>query len=89
MKVEPCMPPYPKNLDVLVEGARFNNAPPEARLRLLRRLPLDPMTNSEEWGKRAFEDDPNSTSTSGGSNVMDVYTKHAGKALDGSKYQDW
>jgi general secretion pathway protein G len=89
MKIEPCMPPYPKKLENLVEGAQFLNAPPGAKLRLLRRLPVDPMTGSEEWGQRAFEDDPNSTTSSGGANVLDVFTKHAGTALDGSKYQEW
>ena len=36
----------------------------------------------------ASEDDPDSTSW-GGQNVFDVYTKFDGTALDGTKYRDW
>ena len=41
-----------------------------------------------EWGKRAYQDDPDTTSW-GGKNVFDVYTKSTGTALDGTKYRDW
>ena len=46
------------------------------------------MTNSAEWGLRSYTDRPESTSW-GGSNVHDVYTKSDGKGLDGTKYKDW
>jgi general secretion pathway protein G len=51
-------------------------------------VPLDPMTNSTEWGLRAYQDRPDATSW-GGRNVFDVYTKSQGTALDGTKYRDW
>jgi general secretion pathway protein G len=35
-----------------------------------------------------MQDDPQSTSW-GGQNVFDVYSKSAGTALDGTKYADW
>jgi general secretion pathway protein G len=78
---------YPESLDVLVEGAPMLNAI-DKKLKFLRRIPLDPMTNSTEWGMRAYQDDPTSTSW-GGQNVFDVYTKSDGTALDGTKYKDW
>ena len=42
------------------------------KLKFLRRIPIDPMTNSTDWGLRAYGDKPDSTSW-GGSNVFDVY----------------
>jgi general secretion pathway protein G len=58
------------------------------KLRFLRRIPTDPMTNSKEWGFRSMQDDPDSDSW-GGQAVFDVYTKSQGTALDGTKYKDW
>src|SRR6266705_1015198 len=61
----------------------------EAELhRDLRKIPVDPMTGRAEWGLRAVQDDPDSTSW-GGKNVFDVYSKSTGTALDGTKYSDW
>ena len=79
---------YPPSLDTLVNGVTKNNDATGVTLKFLRRVPYDPMTHSTEWGLRAYADRPDSTSW-GGSNVFDVYTKSEGKALDGSKYRDW
>ena len=57
-------------------------------VRFLRRIPVDPMTGHAEWGMRAVQDDPDSTSW-GGKNVFDVFSLSAGTALDGTKYSDW
>jgi general secretion pathway protein G len=57
-------------------------------IKFLRRIPLDPMTNSTDWGFRSYQDAPDST-VWGKENVYDVYTKSRAKALDGSKYADW
>jgi general secretion pathway protein G len=46
------------------------------------------MTGRAEWGLRAVQDDPDSTSW-GGKNVFDVYSKSTAMALDGTKYSDW
>ncbi len=46
------------------------------------------MTGRAEWGLRSVQDDPDSTSW-GGNNVFDVYSKSTGTALDGTKYSDW
>jgi general secretion pathway protein G len=79
---------YPKSLEVLVEGVAVANDASGRKLKFLRRVPIDPMTNSTEWGFRAYQDRPDSWSW-GGQNVYDVYTKSTGTALDGTKYKDW
>lgn len=57
-------------------------------VRFLRHVPVDPMTGKAEWGMRAVQDDPDSTSW-GGKDVFDVFSLSTGTALDGSKYSDW
>jgi general secretion pathway protein G len=79
---------YPDSLETLVEGVTKNNDATGVKLKFLRRVPIDPMTKSTEWGLRSYTDRPDSTSW-GGSSVFDVYTKSDGKALDGTKYKDW
>jgi general secretion pathway protein G len=79
---------YPPSLEILVTGVTVNNDQTGRKLKFLRRIPEDPMTNSKDWGMRSYTDRPDSTSW-GGSNVYDVYTKSDGKALDGTKYKDW
>jgi general secretion pathway protein G len=79
---------YPPSLEILVEGAAAANDATGRRLKFLRRIPIDPMTNSPEWGLRSYTDKPDSTSWGGG-NVYDVYSKAEGTALDGTKYRDW
>ena len=75
---------YPPDLDTLVKGEDVNTK----KVRFLRRIPIDPMTNGTDWGLRSLQDDPNSDSWNG-ENVFDVYTKSQGTALDGTKYKDW
>jgi general secretion pathway protein G len=79
---------YPPTLDILVEGVRANGDASGRKLKFLRRIPIDPMTRSQEWGKRSYQDDADSTSW-GGQNVYDVFTESDGIALDGTKYADW
>jgi general secretion pathway protein G len=78
---------YPENLEILVEGVK-KAGQVDQKVKLLRRIPKDPFTNSTEWGKRSMQDDPKSTSW-GGQNVFDVYTKTTEKASDGTAYSDW
>jgi len=75
---------YPPDLETLVKGIDSNGK----KLRFLRRIPVDPMTGNTEWGLRSMQDEPDSTSW-GGQNVFDVYTKAQGTALDGTKYSEW
>ena len=79
---------YPPKLEVLVEGVRANGDASGRKLKFLRRIPMDPMTHTQEWGMRSYQDDSDSTSW-GGQNVYDVFTKSGGVALDGTKYVDW
>ena len=75
---------YPPDLDTLVNGVDIQGK----KVRFLRRIPVDPMTNNTDWGLRSMQDDPDSDSW-GGQSVFDVYTKSDGTALDGTKYKDW
>ncbi len=75
---------YPPDLDTLVNGVDVQGK----KVRFLRRIPVDPMTGNTDWGLRSTQDDPKSTSW-GGQNVFDVFTKSDGTALDGTKYSDW
>ena len=79
---------YPPTLEILVEGVRAAGDASGRKLKFLRRVPIDPLTRSQEWGMRSYQDDSDSTSW-GGQNVYDVYSKSGGIALDGTKYVDW
>ena len=78
---------YPETLEILVEGVKKTGTV-DTKIRFLRRIPKDPMTNSFEWGKRSMQDDPKSNSW-GGQNVFDVFTKSQAKAADGTYYSEW
>ena len=60
----------------------------EQKIRFLRRIPLDPITDSTSWGMRSVQDDPGSMSW-GGQNVFDVFTTSMDVALDGTRYSEW
>jgi general secretion pathway protein G len=79
---------YPGTLEQLVEGVAVQNDNTGARLRFLRRIPIDPITKTTDWGKRSTRDNPTAKSW-GGQNVWDVYSTSEGRALDGTKYSDW
>ena len=79
---------YPPDLQTLVNGVTKAQDATGTKLKFLRKIPMDPMTKSTDWGLRAIGDRPDSTAWGGG-NVYDVYTKSEGKALDGTKYKDW
>jgi general secretion pathway protein G len=78
---------YPPDLETLVNGVNIVGQV-DKKFKFLRRVPRDPMTNSTDWGLRSMQDDPKSSSF-GGQNVFDVYTKSQDTALDGSKYSEW
>ena len=75
---------YPPDLQTLVDGVDIQTK----KVRFLRKIPVDPMTGTTDWGLRSNQDDPGSDSF-GGQDVYDVYTKSMGTALDGSKYNTW
>jgi general secretion pathway protein G len=78
---------YPETLQILVDGVKLNG-PKDQKVYLLRRIPRDPFTGSTEWGMRSDQDDPQSTSW-GGQNVFDVYSKTTERAPDGTPYSQW
>jgi general secretion pathway protein G len=75
---------YPPDLETLVNGVDVQ----DKKVKFLRRIPVDPMTGTAEWGLRSNQDDADSDSF-GGQNVFDVYSKSQGTALDGTKYSTW
>ncbi|MCL4854665.1 MAG: type II secretion system GspH family protein, partial [Bryobacteraceae bacterium] len=50
---------YPESLEILVEGVSKTGAV-DTKVKFLRRIPKDPMTNSYDWGLRSVQDDPDS-----------------------------
>ncbi|HLH40436.1 MAG TPA: type II secretion system protein [Bryobacteraceae bacterium] len=79
---------YPESLQQLVDGVKLLQSAEGKKIKFLRRIPTDPMTNSKEWGLHSTQDDPDSQSW-GGQNVFDVYTKSLEKARDGTPYSQW
>jgi general secretion pathway protein G len=78
---------YPPDLQTLVDGVAVKGTA-KGKYKFLRKIPIDPMTGTADWGFRAMQDDPDSKSW-GGQNVFDVYSKSQGTALDGTQYGDW
>ena len=77
---------YPETLEQLVEGVKLPG-PAGKKMRFLRRIPRDPFTGTSDWGLRSDQDDPKSTSW-GGQDVFDIYTKTTQKAADGTSYSE-
>ena len=78
---------YPTDLDILSDGVEKVGTIGQ-KIKFLRRIPFDPFTKTQDWGKRSYQDDADSGSW-GRQNVYDVYTEYDGTALDGTKYKDW
>jgi general secretion pathway protein G len=83
---------YPATFEILVEGVKLTNTlsgnGQSGKLKFLRRIPKDPMTGDTDWGKRSMQDEPTSSSW-GGQNVFDVYSKTTDNASDGKPYSEW
>jgi general secretion pathway protein G len=78
---------YPPDLETLVKGAPLKGSA-TVKYKFLRKIPVDPMTGSANWGMRSMQDDLDSRSWDG-SSVFDVFSKSEGVALDGTRYADW
>jgi len=78
---------WPLTLEALVEGETIIGDVKGKKLRFLRRIPIDPITNSYEWGLRSSQDETDSKSW-GGENVWDIYCKAHVLSLDGVTYYD-
>ena len=82
---------FPRTLEVLLRVELSGGEAVAGDLkfkRYLRRIPIDPMTNSFDWGLRCYTDEADADRWCGDS-VYDVFTKSDGQATDGSKYKDW
>jgi general secretion pathway protein G len=79
---------YPPDLETLATPIELGTTGGDTKIRFLRKIPVDPLTGRAEWGLRAVQDAPDSTSW-GGKNVFDVYSKSTATALNGTKYSDW
>ncbi len=83
---------YPPTLEVLVDGVKMANTiagnGQTDKMKFLRRIPKDPFTGDNDWGKRSMQDEPTSTSW-GGQNVFNVFSKTMDKASDGTAYSEW
>jgi general secretion pathway protein G len=84
---------YPESLELLTEPLHLSAGTDGIR-RYLRRIPRDPMMplddpgSTNNWGLRSSRDMPDTTSW-GGENVYDVYSKNDTEGLDGSRYSTW
>ena len=78
---------YPESLDILVEGVPVTGSL-SRKVKLLRRIPVDPFTGKNEWGLRNTRDDANSTSWGGG-HVYDVFSLSQATGMNGIPYRDW
>lgn len=87
IRVEAGTEGYPPDLQTLVDGVQLAGAP-DRHVRFLRKIPLDPMTGTTDWGLRSVQDDADSDNW-GGQDVFDVYSKSTGTGLDNTKYSDW
>jgi general secretion pathway protein G len=79
---------YPPDLETLVEGVPLAGDASGRRVKLLRRIPIDPMTGEAEWLLLSYQDKPDATRW-GGQNVYDVRSTSSGTGLDGTKYSEW
>ncbi len=78
---------YPPEMETLVKGVNLVGKV-DKKQKFLRRIPIDPMTGTAEWGLRSYQDEYDSFAW-GGQNVYDVYSLSEARALDGSYYKGW
>ena len=83
---------YPKTLETLLKielsGAESATEETISLRRYLRNIPTDPMTHSQEWGIRCYQDDANVDDWCG-EDVFDIFTTNTGTAIDGTSYRNW
>lgn len=91
-RAEPGLPVYPATLVLLVDGVPLAATSDAPLRRFLRRLPRDPFADptlaaADTWATRASDSGPDAPRS--GKDVFDVASRHAGTALDGTRYADW
>jgi len=91
-KEETGLTGYPKTLETLLKvELTGGEAQTEGHLsirRYLRKIPLDPMTDTTEWGLRCYQDEPDESRWCG-EDVFDIYTTSDRMAIDGTPYREW
>lgn len=78
---------YPPNLQALVTGVADAKDIKKGKIYFLRKIPVDPMTDSGEWSLRSYKspaDRPES-----GEDVFDVYSSSDTVGTNGIPYYDW
>lgn len=90
---------YPPNLEILVVGIVDEKDPNKRKLKFLRRIPLDPMTNLanpqddskdatlSNWGLRSYASEANEPVE--GDDVYDVYSQSKQIGINGVPYAKW
>lgn len=83
---------YPKSLESLLKmeltGGEAQVGEHSKIRRYLRKIPIDPMTDTSEWGLRCYQDEPDETRWCG-EDVFDIYTTSDKRAVDGTPYREW
>ena len=83
---------YPKTLDTLLKvelsGGEAQVGEKTSIRRYLREIPIDPMTETKEWGFRCYQDEPDESRWCG-EDVFDVHTKSERVGINGIAYRDW
>lgn len=94
IEVAPGESGYPKSLEQLVEGVDNQRNPKKSKLHFLRRVPADPMSDtdvslpaSRSWGVRSYASPPEAPSA--GDDVFDVYSLSGKTGLNGVPYARW
>jgi general secretion pathway protein G len=82
---------YPKTLQTLLEvnlTGEHATVKGATLKRYLRRIPVDPLTETADWLLRCYTDSPEASSWCG-DDVYDLASASPEVALDGTKYRDW
>jgi general secretion pathway protein G len=83
---------YPKTLETLLKveltGEEAQTGEKSPIRRYLRKVPVDPMTETTEWGLRCYQDDADETRWCG-EDVFDIYSTSEKLAVDGTPYREW
>ena len=83
---------YPKSMKTLLgvelSGGEAGTREVKSIRRYLRRIPLDPMTASDEWGLRCYQDPPEAKDWCR-EDVFEVFSRSDDLALNKTKYREW
>lgn len=87
---------YPPNLEILVKGVIDEKDINKNKLKFLRKIPLDPMTNAADkntddlpnnWGLRSYASEASNPEQ--GADVFDVYSLSQQIGINGIAYAKW